>query len=216
MTINTQKLRDLIRRAAPLPWTLATSNSWRRIVDPYHVPVCSPCTQSDGHPDLAFPGGPEGPTAQLLIEAANALPGLLDIFDAANEQVAEYARIAEQTRAEADARIDAQAAEIAEAKGQIEHLDRQNTGLLAQHDRDSKTLREYAQARDGLRWACAALEAEKARLRYALRWTSAALQEACRRPTIITEKDRWRIDHEVRTTGEILASSDATLSGESK
>ncbi|WP_368641725.1 hypothetical protein ABRZ03_02570 [Castellaniella ginsengisoli] len=129
MTINTQKLRDLIRRAAPLPWTLATSNSWRRIVDPYHVPVCSPCTQSDGHPDLAFPGGPEGPTAQLLIEAANALPGLLDIFDAANEQVAEYARIAEQTRAEADARIDAQAAEIAEARGQIEHLDRQNNAL---------------------------------------------------------------------------------------
>lgn len=111
--------------------------------------------------------------------------------------------------------IDAQVAEIAEAKGRIEHLDRQNTGLLAQHDRDSKTLREYAQARDGLRRACAALEAEKARLRYALRWTSAALQEACRRPTIITEKDRWRIDREVRTTGEILASADAALSGES-
>lgn len=110
--------------------------------------------------------------------------------------------------------LDAQTAEIAEAKGQIEHLDRQNAGLRAQHDRDSKTLREYAQARDGLRRACAALEAEKTRLRHALRWTSAALQEACRRPTIITEKDLWRIDHETRTTGEILAAADAALSGE--
>lgn len=113
MTIETQTLRDLIRRAVPLPWTLATSNSWRRISSRDGVTVCSPCTQSDGHPDLAFPGGPEGPTAQLLIEAANALPDLLDIFDAANEQVAEYARLAEQTSAEADARIDAQEAEIA-------------------------------------------------------------------------------------------------------
>lgn len=42
--------------------------------------------------------------------------------------------------------LDAQTAEIAEAKGQIEHLDRQNAGLRAQHDQDSKTLREHAQA----------------------------------------------------------------------
>lgn len=89
MTINTQKLRDLIRQACPLPWTLATSNSWRRIVDPYHVPVCSPCNQSDGHPDLAFPGGPEGPTATLLIEAANALPELLSALDAQTAEIAE-------------------------------------------------------------------------------------------------------------------------------
>lgn len=90
MTINTQKLRDLIRQACPLPWMLATSNSWRRIVDPYHVPVCSPCNQPDGHHDLAFPGGPEGPTVALLIEAANALPELLDALDA---QTAEIARL---------------------------------------------------------------------------------------------------------------------------
>lgn len=119
----------------------------------------------------------------------------------------EYGR---EIAAAADA-LDAQTAEIAEAKGQIEHLGRRNAGLRAQHDQDSKTLREYAQERDGLRRACAALEAEKTRLRYALRWTAAALQEACRRPTIITEKDRWRIDHEIRTTGEILASADAAL-----
>ena len=170
MTIDTQKLRDLIRRASPLPWTLATSNSWRRIVDRYGDAVCTPCTQqTDGHPDLAFPGGIEGPTAQLLIEAVNSLPGLLDARDA-------------------------QAAEIAEAKGQIERLDQQNNAR---------------------RLALNALGAENARLRHALRWASAALQEACRRPTIITEKDRWRIGDETRTTGEILAAADAALSGES-
>ena len=56
-----------------------------------------------------------------------------------------------------------------------------------------------------------AKDAEIVALRYSLRWTAAALQEACRRPTIITEKDRWRIDHETRTTGEILAAADAAL-----
>lgn len=72
------------------------------------------------------------------------------------------------------------------------------------------------QRAENLRRACDAMEADRARLRYALRWAAAALQEACRRPTIITEKDRWRIDHETRTTGEILNAADAALSGESK
>lgn len=103
MTINTQKLRDLIRQACPLPWMLATSNSWRRIVDPYHVPVCSPCNQPDGHPDLAFPGGIEGPTATLLIEAANALPELLDTLDA---QTAEIARLRHALSRFASLRLD--------------------------------------------------------------------------------------------------------------
>jgi hypothetical protein len=120
MTIDTQHLRELIRQACPLPWALATSNSWRRIVDPYHVPVCSPCNQPDGHPDLHFPGGAEGPTITLLIEAANALPDLLDIIEALEGQVAEYARMLEKQSAEAGARIDAQAAEIAGARQTIE------------------------------------------------------------------------------------------------
>lgn len=90
MTINTQKLRDLIRRAVPLPWQLATSNSWRRILSRDGAAVCLPLNQSDGHPDLHFPGGAEGPTAKLLIEAANALPTLLDHIDA---QTAEIARM---------------------------------------------------------------------------------------------------------------------------
>jgi hypothetical protein len=65
--------------------------------------------------------------------------------------------------------FDAQAAEIADAKGQIEFLDRQNTGLRAQHSRDSKTLREYAQARDDLR-------KERDRLRKAVQETVRILQ----------------------------------------
>ena len=42
-----------------------------------------------------------------------------------------------------------------------------------------------------------------------LRWAAAGLQEACRRPTIITPQDRWRIDRETLTTEQILAAADA-------
>ncbi len=208
MTINTQKLRDLIRRAVPLPWALATSNSYRRIVraDRYEE-VCSPVKMPDGHPDLWFPDGFEGPNAQLLIGAVNALPDLLDIIDAANEQVAEYARMLEKQSAEADARIDAQTAEIAGARQTIERWKercraaRQESGAL------KRDITDYIRIGNSN-------GAEIARLRYALRWTAAALQEACRRPTIIDVKDRWRIDRETRTTGEILASADVALAQE--
>lgn len=81
--IDTQKLRELQARATPGPLTLATSNSWRRIVSYLgSKPVCVPCTQPDGHPDLHFPnGGVEGPDATLLIEAWNNQPALLDEID---------------------------------------------------------------------------------------------------------------------------------------
>lgn len=83
MTVDTQKLRELQARATPGPLILATSNSWRRIVSFLgSKPVCVPCTQPDGHPDLHFPnGGAEGPDAALLIESRNALPALLDEID---------------------------------------------------------------------------------------------------------------------------------------
>ena len=127
-----------------------------------------------------------------------------DIIEALEGQVAEYARIAERTREEADARIDAQTAEIAEARSQIERLDRQNAGLRAQHDQDSKTLREYAQARD-------ALEAENRRLREALRWTAGALQMACEAGEIMREADGISINNETRTVAQILDAADAAL-----
>lgn len=182
MTIDTQKLRALIRQACPLPWTLATSNSWRRIVDPYSVPVVSPCNQPDGHPDLAFPGGVEGPNAQLLIDGINALPDLLDHIDALVAEVAGARATAERWKARClrakqeigtlkgdvteHIRISNEhATEVAEARGQIEHLDRQNTGLHEQHDRDSATLRQYAAERDALRAECERLRADKIRLR---------------------------------------------------
>lgn len=125
MTIDTQKLRDLIHQACPLPWSLATSNSWRRIVDRFNGLVCQPCNQPDGHPDLAFHGGAEGSTAQLLIEGINALPDLLDLVETQADQIAEYARIAEETRTAADSRIDAQAAEntaLREALGECREV----------------------------------------------------------------------------------------------
>ncbi len=89
--IDTKHLRDLIRRAVPLPWALATSNSYRRIVraDRYEE-VCSPVTMPDGHPDLWFPDGPQGANARLLIEAANALPGLLDDYDRMREAAKQF------------------------------------------------------------------------------------------------------------------------------
>ncbi len=71
------------------------------------------------------------------------------------------------------------------------------------------------QQAEDLRRACDAMEADRARLRYALRWATFALKEACRRPTIVTPADRWRIDRETRTTGQILAAADAALQGES-
>lgn len=97
--------------------------------------------------------------------------------------------------------FDAQAAEIAQAKGQIEFLDRQNTGLRDQHSRDSKTLREYAQARDDLR-------KERDRLREALNWTAAALQ------AVANEDDEFRMDTVKRTAREILDQADAALAQE--
>lgn len=86
--INTKYIREQIARAQELPWMLATSNSWRRFVDARHTPVCQPIAQSDGHPDLLFVGGAEGPNAQLLIGAVNTLPKLLDHIDAQAAEIA--------------------------------------------------------------------------------------------------------------------------------
>src|SRR5690606_13258634 len=56
------------------PWLVATSNSWRRIVNQRGETVCAPCTQPDGHPDLTFPnGGADGPDARLLIAGPELL-----------------------------------------------------------------------------------------------------------------------------------------------
>lgn len=135
MIIDTKPLRDLIHRASPLPWLLATSNSWRRIVDAKHAGVCTPCTQLDGYPDLQFAGGYKGANAQLLIEAVNALPVVLDTLDAQAEQLSAYpADWRKDSSLEtwfpySAEQLKVQALEIAEAGGQIEHLDRQNNAL---------------------------------------------------------------------------------------
>ncbi|MFA5490766.1 MAG: hypothetical protein WC284_16420 [Candidimonas sp.] len=154
MTIDTEALRELIRQACPLPWTLATSNSWRRIVDPYHVPVVSPCNQADGHPDLAFPGGIEGPTARLLIEGVNAVPGLLDHIDAQAAQVTRWQRVAESAEARAQAAadeidrlrsvLDTQSATIQNHERQFAALRQQVLDLRADRDQLRKALARVA------------------------------------------------------------------------
>lgn len=55
-------------------WLMATSNSWRRIVNDRGVSVCEPITQRDGHPDLYFRnGGEDGPDARLILAAPKLL-----------------------------------------------------------------------------------------------------------------------------------------------
>lgn len=87
MTIDTKTLYLLLNDAATLPWMLATSNSCRRIVDARHTPVCQPITQNDGHPDLLFQDGADGPNAMLMLAAVNAMPDLLQTVDAQAAQI---------------------------------------------------------------------------------------------------------------------------------
>jgi len=62
----------------PGPWLVATSNSWRRIVNSRGLEVCTPTLQhSDKHPDLCFPnGGAEGADARLIAAAPELLEAL--------------------------------------------------------------------------------------------------------------------------------------------
>lgn len=72
-------------KISPGPWIMATSNSFRRILDARGREIIGGTVQqSDGHPDLHFTnGGFEGPDAKavlavpVLIEALlSLLPGL--------------------------------------------------------------------------------------------------------------------------------------------
>lgn len=56
---------------------LWTSNSFRRFRFADGSPACEPITQaSDGHPDLCFPGGFEGPIARRMLATWNACKGI--------------------------------------------------------------------------------------------------------------------------------------------
>jgi hypothetical protein len=65
----------------PGPWIVATSCSWRRIINARGDGVCVPTIQhSDNHPDLHFPnGGESGPDARLIAAA----PELYEALSAA-------------------------------------------------------------------------------------------------------------------------------------
>jgi hypothetical protein len=66
---------------SPMPWSVWTSNSWRRIGSDAvgGMSVCEPTKQPDGHPDLFFRnGGPSGPDARLICAAPDLLAALRD------------------------------------------------------------------------------------------------------------------------------------------
>jgi hypothetical protein len=64
----------------PGPWSIWTSNSFRRIVSDAtrREVLCGVVQRSDGHPDLYFPnGGYEGPDARLIAAAPELLEALI-------------------------------------------------------------------------------------------------------------------------------------------
>lgn len=188
MSIDTKKLYLLLNDAAELPWILATSNSWRRIVDARHTPVCQPINQPDGHPDLLFAGGPEGANAQLMIEAVNALPELLATIDA------QAARIEAQ-----DIIVSSVAGSLAR-HGVTEADDPGEAIDVLVADKDAEIAR---------------LRGENERLLESLRWVAAVLQRACQTGSV-NERDHFVLEGVSRTGSEILDAADAALQGESK
>ena len=72
-----QRLRDLARKASPLPWALGPlrHDDWGCIRDATGKPVASTCTQA-----VISAGGPEqvAINGEYIVAAVNALPKLLD------------------------------------------------------------------------------------------------------------------------------------------
>lgn len=82
---TTRRLRELMAKATPGPWYVATGCSWRRILgkndEPAIVPEVHP---RDGWPDLSFGGKPND---ELAVKALNALPRLLAVVEAAHGHI---------------------------------------------------------------------------------------------------------------------------------
>ncbi|WP_368640432.1 hypothetical protein ABRZ04_04255 [Castellaniella ginsengisoli] len=136
--IDTQKLRDLLENATPGPWDFGADSCpdnetameiCRQNIDAHTKPSSGyffVVYVEDGRRTAMVGHGPDGAAnAELIAEAVNALPGLLDLIETQSGQLAEYARIAEETRTAADSRIDAQAAEntaLREALGECREV----------------------------------------------------------------------------------------------
>jgi hypothetical protein len=85
VTVDVKELRRLLGyvlhrevggETRDLPWELATSNSFRRVVDAGVSPVVSPVVHRDGHPDITG-----SDALGLMVAAVNALPELLDAYE---------------------------------------------------------------------------------------------------------------------------------------
>lgn len=99
--------------------------------------------------------------------------------------------------------LDAQTAEIAGLKSQVEMLEACAAGDAALTKGQQ---REIALLRG--------LLADYDRMRDALRWAAEALQESCRATVPITEGDLFFIRSEARTAAEILDAANAALAQE--
>lgn len=90
MTDPVARLRELLAKATPGPWMVQDGCSWRRIGTHSHDgDVLCPTNQNDGHPDLIASDGKRDHNLRLIVAAVNALPGLLDHFDAAEKRAGE-------------------------------------------------------------------------------------------------------------------------------
>lgn len=76
-----------MNKHSPGPWQMATSCSFRRIIDASGREIIGGAVQrSDGHPDLYFAnGGYEGPDARLVLAAPELLEALADLVKAEEE-----------------------------------------------------------------------------------------------------------------------------------
>jgi hypothetical protein len=95
-----QKVQDLTLE-------LHTSNSWRRFHFRHDMrpagPACEPITQPDGHPDLHFPGGPDGEVARRFVACWNACKGLpTDMLEQVGEIVVEVGATSIQVKRTGD------------------------------------------------------------------------------------------------------------------
>lgn len=85
---------------------LWTSNSFRRFGFRDGGLACEPIKQNDGHPDLLFPGGPDGPVVRRFLATWNACRGIpLELLETFPTAAAAGLATVQRATAERDALI---------------------------------------------------------------------------------------------------------------